>query len=201
MRSCAKTPRALPQRSDRLGPEPIFSDARLSPSFFFTTPAKKPRTECGCQPVTFMIAAIVAPSWERSKLRTRSCLEVPMRERETRAEFCLVLKLARFETLERERGFAFDRVIGTSEMGDTIVAPPRPRQASYPRGPVLRRSAAASVTDSNAPIPREVQQNMSNLVAQLPLSWAVAKSALLDLSRTSTTKRQDIPSAPGDAFG
>ena len=35
-----------------------------------------------------------------------------MRERETRAAFCLVLNLARFETLERERDFAFDRGIG-----------------------------------------------------------------------------------------
>jgi hypothetical protein len=30
---------------------------------------------------------------------------------------------------------------------------------------------------------------------------AMAKSALLDLSRTSRTKRHDIPSALGDAFG
>jgi len=133
-----------------------------------------------------MIAAIVAPSWERSKLRTGSCLEVPMRERETRAAFCLVLNLARFETLERERGFAFDLAIkdlrGRRHHRRTTSTPP-----SYPRGPVLRRSPAASVTDSNAPFPGEVQQNTSNLVARLLLSWAVPKSALLELSPTSRT--------------
>jgi hypothetical protein len=39
----------------------IFSDWSVRPSFFRTTPAKKPRTECCCQLVAFMIAAIVAP--------------------------------------------------------------------------------------------------------------------------------------------
>jgi hypothetical protein len=34
---------------------------RVSPSFLRTTPAKKPRTECCCHPVVFMMAAIVAP--------------------------------------------------------------------------------------------------------------------------------------------
>jgi hypothetical protein len=113
----------------------IFSDARLTPSFSFTTPAKKPRTECGCQPVTFMIAAMVALSWDRSRLRTRSCLVVPLREPEARAAFCLVLKLRRFETLKRERDFAFDRAIGTSERGDTIVATPRPGRQPAGSGP------------------------------------------------------------------
>jgi hypothetical protein len=64
-----------------------------------------------------MIAAMVALSWDRSRLRTRSCLVVPLREPEARAAFCLVLKLRRFETLKRERDFAFDRAIGTSERG------------------------------------------------------------------------------------
>jgi hypothetical protein len=125
-----------------------------------------------CQPVTFMIAAIDAPSWDRSKLRTRSCLVVRLRELDTRAAFCLVLKLRRLETLERERDFAFDRGIGTSEMGDTIVGPPGPRSGQRPAGFGPEAHASASVTNSNAPFPREVQQNMSNLVAQLPLSRA-----------------------------
>jgi hypothetical protein len=40
---------------------------------------------------------------------------------------------------------------------------------------------------------------MSNLVAQLPLSRAVAKSALLELSPTSRTKRQGKPKPLGNA--
>src|SRR4029077_4643085 len=98
-----------------------------------------------------MIAAIDAPSWERSKLRTRSCLVVRLRELDTRAAFCLVLKLGGLGTLERERDSAFDRGIGTSEMGDTIVAPPRPRPGQQPAGFGPEALACASVTDSHAP--------------------------------------------------
>src|ERR1700733_9408575 len=54
---------------------PIFSDTKLSLSFFLTTPAKKPRTECCCQSVAFMIAAMVVPLGWRSIPSTASCLE------------------------------------------------------------------------------------------------------------------------------
>src|SRR4051794_36243370 len=54
---------------------PTFSDRRFSLSFFLTTPAKKPRTECCCQPVAFMMAAIVVPLASWSIFRTAACLE------------------------------------------------------------------------------------------------------------------------------
>src|SRR5947209_17328234 len=54
---------------------PVFSDTRFSLSFFLTTPAKKPRTECCCQSVAFMIAAMVVPFGSRSIASTVSCLE------------------------------------------------------------------------------------------------------------------------------
>src|ERR1700720_1029696 len=57
---------------------PAFSDVRVKPSFLRTTPAKKPRTECCCQPVAFMMAAIVVPLGCLSRARTASCL-VPLR--------------------------------------------------------------------------------------------------------------------------
>ena len=110
-------------------PDFVFSDSSVSPSFFFTTPAKKPRTECGCQPVARTIAAIVAPPRARSMLRTRSCLVFPL------------LKAVRFHFLlgalagfERELGFGLDFATRTSEVSDTIVAPPRPRQGQLPAG-------------------------------------------------------------------
>ncbi len=53
----------------------IFSDTRLSFSFFLITPAKNPRTECCCQSVNFMIASIVVPLGWRSSPSTVSCLE------------------------------------------------------------------------------------------------------------------------------
>src|SRR4051794_28909447 len=51
------------------------------------TPAKKPRTECCCQSVAFMIASIVVPLGWRSRPSTLSCLEVP-------ADTCVVLEAA-----------------------------------------------------------------------------------------------------------
>src|SRR5216684_810900 len=52
-----------------------FSETRLRPSFFLTTPAKNPRTECCCQSVAFMIAAIVVPFGSCSIFSTADCLE------------------------------------------------------------------------------------------------------------------------------
>ena len=40
-----------------------------------TTPARKPRTECCCQPVAFIIASIVAPVGDCSNAMTRDCFE------------------------------------------------------------------------------------------------------------------------------
>src|SRR5882757_7148868 len=57
---------------------PAFSDISVKPSFLRTTPAKKPRTEWCCQPVAFMMAAIVVPLGCLSRTRTASCL-VPLR--------------------------------------------------------------------------------------------------------------------------
>src|SRR5258705_13382101 len=54
---------------------PILSETRFSLSFFLTTPAKKPRTECCCQSVAFMMAAIVVPFGCRSSPSTASCLD------------------------------------------------------------------------------------------------------------------------------
>jgi hypothetical protein len=50
--------------------EPSFSLRRLR-----TTPARKPRTECDCQPVAFIIASIVAPVGDCSIATTRDCFE------------------------------------------------------------------------------------------------------------------------------
>src|ERR1700738_5282058 len=52
-----------------------FAETRLRPSFFLTTPAKKPRTECCCQSVAFMIAAIVVPLGSCSIFSTADFLD------------------------------------------------------------------------------------------------------------------------------
>jgi hypothetical protein len=50
-----------------------FFDISLSLSRLRTTPAKKPCTECRCQAVACIIAAIVAPAGDCSIARTRDC--------------------------------------------------------------------------------------------------------------------------------
>src|SRR6267142_6518076 len=56
-------------------PPSVFSEMRLRSSLFLTTPAKKPRTECCCQSVTFMIAAIVVPLGSCNIFNTADCLD------------------------------------------------------------------------------------------------------------------------------
>src|SRR6185369_13885395 len=63
-------------------PPSPFSEVSAKPNFLRTTPAKKPRTECCCHPVTFMIAAIVVPLACLSRPRTVSCLVRPRVEPE-----------------------------------------------------------------------------------------------------------------------
>src|ERR1700738_878316 len=63
------------------------SEASVKPSFFLTTPAKKPRTECCCQPVAFMIAAMVAPFGSCSIARTADCFDDPALGSSAKASF------------------------------------------------------------------------------------------------------------------
>src|SRR6187455_2699606 len=53
----------------------VLLELSFSLSFLRTTPARKPRTECCCQPVAFIIAAMVVPSGDDSSATTRDCLE------------------------------------------------------------------------------------------------------------------------------
>ena len=64
------------ERRDVITADPSLptSETRGSLSFFFTRPLKKPRTECGCQPVLAMMSSIVTPECRRSIWITTSCL-------------------------------------------------------------------------------------------------------------------------------
>jgi hypothetical protein len=53
-----------------------FAKLSFSPRRLRTTPAKNPRTECLCQPVILLIAAIDAPSGRRKRSSTFYCLEL-----------------------------------------------------------------------------------------------------------------------------
>src|SRR5256885_15482562 len=72
----------LPAATRYMRSPSAFSDVSIKPSFLRTTPAKKPRTECCCHPVAFMIAAIVVPLGCLSRPMTVSCLVPPRVEPE-----------------------------------------------------------------------------------------------------------------------
>jgi|SRR6516162_3893103 len=106
-------------------PDLVVSDSSVSPSFFFTMPAKKPRTECGCHPVTFEIAAMVVPSLAWSRPRTRSCLVVLPLERDARCVFFFVFDSSCFADLVRGLGVVYsawpnDRQQGRAEPGSEV---------------------------------------------------------------------------------
>src|ERR1700738_4081605 len=67
--------RYLRSRSGRPDCRPPVFEAILSLRRLRTTPARKPRTECCCQPVAFIIAAIVAPGGDCNIAMTRDCFE------------------------------------------------------------------------------------------------------------------------------
>src|ERR1700686_2513885 len=50
-----------------------FTDVSEKPSFFFTVPARNPRTLCCCQSVACIISAMLAPAGWLNRVSTRSC--------------------------------------------------------------------------------------------------------------------------------
>ena len=145
-------------------PDLVFSDARFSRSLFFITPARKPRTECGCQPVVRTIAAIVVPPSDRSIARTRACWS------RRRANVVLGTQPACLayepSVIWREIGISLEILpLGPLRWATPSVAPPRPRKGQLPAGSVTGRQLGVLSINSNAPFEAEVQSNKSNLVA------------------------------------
>src|SRR5215467_10804602 len=112
-----------------------FSDVSVKPSFLRTTPAKKPRTECCCHPVAFMIAAIVVPLGCLSSPTTVSCLVSPRVEAE--ATFS---SFAGFFARSASAIFVLSGVVrcDISEFLPVATAqapsPPKPRTGQKPAG-------------------------------------------------------------------
>src|SRR5262249_122618 len=105
-------------------PDPVFSDSSVSPSLFLTVPARKPRTECGCHPVIFEMAAMVVPSVAWSRPRTRSCLVLPPLARDARSALLLAFDLNCFAGLVFRLDLVLTLAMRISEVGDIIVALP-----------------------------------------------------------------------------
>src|ERR1700704_4634219 len=63
-------------RLDAIAPNAALGldDVSEKPSFFFTVPARNPRTLCCCQSLASIISSMLAPSGWLSRVSTRSCL-------------------------------------------------------------------------------------------------------------------------------
>src|SRR5256885_14623662 len=101
------------------------------------TPARKPRTECCCQSVTVMIAAIVAPVGIRSIAMMRACLvSGPAADLDDAgADRLREAGLAVFRAVERVAAFGLvlGLVMGSSEVhAAPSAAPPQPRPGKSP---------------------------------------------------------------------
>src|SRR6202171_3831911 len=174
------TAAALPSLMRYTRPLSVCSETRLSPSFLRMTPARKPRTECCCQSVAAIIAAIVAPAGARSMATIWACL-VPGRVAglgDAGADRLRDVGLAVFRAVERVAAFGLDLdlVMGSSEVhAAPSAAPPQPRPDKAPGGAIPKRALFAPSHHSNAPIKPESQSILSKIVAH----WAQHRGALL----------------------
>src|SRR5712671_1428876 len=127
----------------------------LSPSFLRTTPARKPRTECCCQSVAVMIAAIVVPVGIRSIAMMRACLVLGRTADldDTGADRLRDGALAVFRAVERVAAFGLvlglvlGLAMGSSEVhAAPSAAPPQPHPANRPVGQDPKRAQPLQVT-------------------------------------------------------
>ena len=141
-----------------------FSDVSVKPSFLRTTPAKKPRTECCCHPVAFMIAAIVVPLGCLSSPRTVTCLVPPRVELEPTfplfAGFFVCLARATFVLLGMLRCDIFQILSGSD--GTRAVTTEAPQWRYRQRGWIEDEAERATSTDNtDALFAAEVQSFLS----------------------------------------
>src|SRR4030088_3036397 len=138
---------AFPSLMRETRPLSVCSETKLRPSFLRTTPARKPRTECCCQSVAVIIAAIVAPAGDRSIATMRVFLVSGFAAvfKEPSVDFALPV----FRVVERAAAFVLDLglVMGSSEVHATpSAALPQPRPGKRPAGqdPEAGRSRSKS---------------------------------------------------------
>ena len=136
-----------------------FPDRSVKPELLRTTPAKKPRTECCCQPVAFVMAAIGRPlglskQGEDGLLlglaAGRSCGKIPC----FAALFAPLLARANLVFV----GVLLSGICGSLSVATTQAPSPRnPAVAPSPAGRIpMGQSALSRHGDSDAPIAAEV---------------------------------------------
>src|SRR5262245_5143597 len=140
-----------------------------------TTPARKPCTECDCQPVAFVSAAMVAPPGERSMSIAADCF-VPRWAAATRLSFCPAL-LCFGRLLDGAADLAVVLFFAVFVIGISFgsVAACRlhcrsPAVALKPAGRDSGATKARRKQASSAPITSKCQSFLDNNVADYPQS-------------------------------
>src|SRR5262245_17453117 len=138
-------------------------DSKSSLSRLRTTPARKPRTECDCQPVAFVSAAMVAPPGERSISIAANCF-VPGRTAVTQLSFWRVLLgLGRLLDGAAERAavrFFAGFVIGIS-FGSVTASRLHRRSPAKALKPAGRDPGAAKARQEASPVALRSVRNAS----------------------------------------
>jgi hypothetical protein len=157
------------------------SDTKLRPSFLRTTPARKPRTECCCQPVAAMMAAIVVPARSCS-IATICALLLPARVLASAPEAVSTgtgrfddLRLAVFTGRKWVAVLSLDFVLvmGPSQglrdaVCRTTLAPPR--QITR-RGSAQKPRLSGSQFSQQCSVCREMPVHFEQDDALLPANW------------------------------
>src|ERR1700677_2398859 len=123
-----------------------FSELSFSLRRLRTTPARKPRTECCCQPVAFVIASIVAPAGDLSIAMTCDCLEPDFRCSGLRSFWlCVAVFVAAMTAVVATVRFLADFDIGIlhSVSGGCGAAPPKPHLGAGAGGAGSQSAAGA----------------------------------------------------------
>src|SRR6266436_6719139 len=169
----------LERRAPGLPLSPVATRYTRVPSTFFepslslrrlhTTPARKPRTECCCQPVACIMVAIVAPAGDCSMAMMRDCFEpgsafLPLGS--------IVSCCGAFAAPPAAYGAAerfltdFDIKILRSVKAASTPHHRSPTSAIRPAGQDLGAPSAPGIGDTTAPIAAECQSFLDNVIAQ-----------------------------------
>src|SRR5262245_38709078 len=149
-----------------------FFEASLSLRRLRTTQARKPRTECCCQPVAFIIAVIVVPDGDCSIAITRDCFEPglplgPFPSAPVASSGFAVAPAAadgppdRFFVVFAD----FDIEILRSVQGGVAPPPPKPHLGQQAGGAGSRNPPGVRNGHSTAPIAVECQSFLDNVIA------------------------------------
>src|SRR5205085_8805938 len=144
------------------------------PKLFADDPAKNPRTECCCQSVAAIIAAVVAPAGFRSIWMTRACfVSVRAGFDDTAARLREEVEVAVFRACERGSAFGFDLhlFMGSSEVVSApSAAPPQPRSGKTPGRARSRSRLQALQVHIHALFKHQSQSFLSKIIARVPRS-------------------------------